>query len=91
MANDQGDEGRREFDLEERTALFGEAVIKFAKRIPINEVTRSLIGQLARETKHWLRMVVTAEPSLAAEARPIWQEAKELNLICGAIRRRKRG
>jgi len=48
MANDQGDEGRREFDLEERTALFGEAVIKFAKRIPINEVTRSLIGQLVR-------------------------------------------
>ena len=124
MTNDQADEGRREFDLEERTARFGEAVIAFAKRIPINEVTRPLVGQLiragtsvganyveaddantkkeflhciglsgreSRETKHWLRMVVAAEASLAGDARPIWQEAKELNLIFGAIRRRKRG
>jgi four helix bundle protein len=123
MPNDHGDEARRAFDLEERTALFGEAVIAFAKTIPVNEVTRPIIGQLvragtsvganyaeaddantkrefthciglsgreARETKHWLRMVVAAEPSLAKAARPIWQEAKELNLIFGAIRRRRR-
>ena len=36
------------YDLEERTALFGEAVIKYAKKIPVNEVTRSLIDQLVR-------------------------------------------
>jgi four helix bundle protein len=36
------------FDLEERTALFGEAVIQFAKRIPVNPVTKPLINQLVR-------------------------------------------
>jgi len=111
----------REYDLEERTARFGEEVIAFAKRIPVNEVTRSLISQLvraaasvgtnyveaddsdskkdfrfkiglsrreAKESKHWLRMVVAAEPSLKEAARPLWPEAKELNLIFGAIRRK---
>ena len=110
-----------EFDLEERTARFGEAVIIFAKKIPQNDVTRALVSQLvraatsiganyaeaddcdskkdfrfkiglcrreARETKHWVRMVVAAEQQLRDEARAIWQEAKELNLIFGAIRRR---
>ncbi|HYO07368.1 MAG TPA: four helix bundle protein [Tepidisphaeraceae bacterium] len=113
--------GGSNFDLEERTALFGEAVIAFAKKIPANDVTRPLTGQLvragtsvganyaeaddcdwrkdfrfkiglcrreARETKHWVRMVVAAEDQLPQEARAIWQEAKELNLIFGAIRRR---
>jgi len=111
----------REFDLEERTGRFGEAVVLFAKRIPVNLVTTPLIPQLvraatsiganyleaddadskkdfryrigvarreARETKHQLRMVVAAEPQLRKEARALWQEAKELNLIFGAIRRR---
>ena len=36
------------FDLEERTARFGESVIAFAKEIPRNPVTLSLIGQLVR-------------------------------------------
>lgn len=109
------------FDLEERTALLGEAVIAFAKKVPANLVTTSLIPQLvraatsvganyceaddadskkdfrfkiglcrreARETKHWLRMIVAAVPDLKLEARPLWQEAKELNLIFGSIRRR---
>jgi four helix bundle protein len=35
-------------DLEERTARFGEAVIAFAKRIPVNLVTSPLVGQLVR-------------------------------------------
>ena|SRR5687768_12201988 len=39
---------RPEFDLEERTARFGEAVIGFAKRVPVNEVTAPLISQLVR-------------------------------------------
>ena len=109
----------RLYDLEERTAKFGEAVIEFAKQIPRNEVTRPLIGQLvragtsiganyceaddaeskkdfrhkiaickkeARETKHWVRMIVTAEPSMRDSAKPLWQEAKELNLIFASIR-----
>ncbi|MGH7177823.1 MAG: four helix bundle protein [Tepidisphaeraceae bacterium] len=114
------DDEHSRYDLEERTGRFGEAVIAFAKRIPVNEVTRSLIDQLVRagtciganyaeaddaeskkdfrhkigicrkeskETKHWLRMIAAAEPSLREDARELWQEAKELNLIFGAIRR----
>ena len=111
----------RVYDLPERCALFGEAVIRFAKRVPGNVVTTPLIGQLVRaatsiganhceaddaeskkdfkhkigicrkeskETKHWLRMISAADPSVAADARTLWQEAKELNLIFGAIRRK---
>jgi four helix bundle protein len=36
------------FDLEERTALFGEAVIRFVKTIQKNPVTTPLISQLVR-------------------------------------------
>lgn len=32
--------------MEERTARFGEAIIRFAKRIPVNPVTAPLIPQL---------------------------------------------
>jgi four helix bundle protein len=34
------------YDLEERTALFGEAVIRFAKKIPQGPVNNRLIAQL---------------------------------------------
>lgn len=110
------------FDLEERTASFGETVVRFAKRIPKHPVHNPLISQLvraatsiganyceandaeskkdfrhkialcrkeSRETKHWLRMLVAADPTLRDPARPLWQEAKELNLIFSAILRRK--
>lgn len=109
---------KQKFDLEERTAKFGGEVLKFAKGIQENSVTRPLISQLvksgtsvganyceaddaesrkdfqhkigickkeARETKHWLRMIVVAVPELAEKARVLWQEAKELNLIFNAI------
>ncbi len=36
----------RIYDLEERTALFGEAVIRFAKKIPLGPVNDRLISQL---------------------------------------------
>ncbi len=36
----------RVYDLEERTARFGEAVIDFARTIPQNPVTNRIIGQL---------------------------------------------
>lgn len=106
------------YDLEERTARFGEAVIDFANIIPRTAVTRRLIEQLvgcgtsvganyceaddavskkefrlrcgtckkeARETKYLLRIVVRAVPELKAQARPLWREAKELNLIFAKI------
>ena len=37
---------KRVFDLAERTALFGEAIIRFAKKIPQNPVNNRLISQL---------------------------------------------
>ena len=37
---------KRVYDLEERTARFGEAIIDFAKTIPLNPVTTRLITQL---------------------------------------------
>jgi four helix bundle protein len=42
------DAEKKPYDLEERTARFGENVIAFAKRIPQNVVTLPLIGQLVR-------------------------------------------
>lgn len=108
----------KNYDLEERTAQFGEAVIEFIKKIPQSPVTLPLISQLvragtsiganyceaddaeskkdfkhkigickkeARETKHWLRMITVACPTLKTEAKKLSQEAKELNLIFNAI------
>jgi four helix bundle protein len=43
----------------------------------------------ARESLHWLRMLAVAEPSLSDAAKVLSQEAKELNLIFSAIRRRR--
>jgi four helix bundle protein len=126
MTNDESTNVRGadvvKFDLEGRTAKFGAAVIRFAKRVPVNPITSALIGQLvraatsvganyveannaesrkdfhhkigicrkeARESIHWLRMVAVAEPSLSEAAKGLSQEAKELNLIFSAIRRRR--
>ncbi len=41
----------------------------------------------SRETKYWFRMIARAVPSLKDSARPLWQEAHELNLIFSKIRR----
>ncbi len=123
MTNDRGASGERRFDLEERTAKFGEAVIAFVKRLPVGPVSQPLIEQVvrsatsveanyceaddagskkefryrislckreSRETKHWLRMIAAALPDVKDEARRLWQEAKELNLIFAAIHRGKK-
>ena len=111
------------YNLETRTAEFGENIIKFARKIPINPVTSRLIPQLvaadtsvganyceaddaeskqdfrhkigickkeSRETKHYLRMTAVAVQELAKEARILWQEGKELNLIFNTIYRKTR-
>jgi len=43
----------------------------------------------ARETKHFLRMVVRAVPGLKPEAHQLWKEARELHLIVSKIWRSK--
>ena len=45
MNNDENPNGRR-YDLEERTAKFGENIIKFCRDMPRNELTRRIIDQL---------------------------------------------
>jgi hypothetical protein len=37
------------------------------------------------EAKYFLRMIVRAVPELKSQARPLWQEAKELHLIFAKI------
>jgi four helix bundle protein len=41
----------------------------------------------SRETGHWLRMTVAAQPRMKDEARVLWKEAKELNLVFASIMR----
>ncbi|MBC8869943.1 MAG: four helix bundle protein [Planctomycetes bacterium] len=43
-----GESGEREFDLDERTAVFGEAVIAFVKQVKLDAVTSPLVTQLVR-------------------------------------------
>ena len=64
----------REYDLDERTADFGEDVIAFALKE-------------ARETRFFFRMIIKAAPELRDEAMPLAQEAKELHLIFAKIYR----
>ena len=41
-------EQNKQFDLEERTAKFGESVINFCRGLPKDEITRLLINQLTK-------------------------------------------
>ena len=108
----------RVYDLEERTAQFGENIIDFAKTLPKNLINNQLIGQIVRsaasiganymeadgaeskkdfrhkiaickkeskETKHWLRMIIRANPDKKDECRKLSNEAQELTLIFSSI------
>ncbi len=109
---------KNKYDLEERTAKFGEDIIEFAKKIPRNPITLPLITQLikagtsvganyneadcaeskkdfehkigicnkeSKESKFWLRMIAKAVPELKEEAKILWKESNELNLIFSSI------
>jgi four helix bundle protein len=110
------------YDLEERTAKSGEAIIELTRKIPRGPGNDRIIDQLvgcgtsiganyaeavdtlthkefiqcigrcrreSRETRFFLRMTAKAQPSLAEEARRLWREARELNLIFGSMIRKK--
>ena len=118
---DGGKQKPHAFDLEERTALFGEDIIRFLKKVPQGPINNRLIDQLvgcgtsiganyceanegvskkdfkfviarcvkeAKESKFFLRMIATAQPQLAEEARTLYREAKELHLIFATIYRK---
>jgi len=44
----QNQNDKKQYDLEERTAKFGEEVIEFVKKLPRNEINRPLISQVIR-------------------------------------------
>lgn len=44
----QGNSNQKKFDLEERTANFGETIIKFCKSAAYNHIDKVLINQLVR-------------------------------------------
>ena len=114
----QNPNNKRKYDLEERTARDGEAIIELVKTFPKDPINSPLISQLVRaatsiganymeadgaeskkdfqhkisickkeskETKHWLRMVVKANPTRRNECDKLWKEAQELTLIFSAI------
>ena len=114
MSNDQS----KKYDLEERTAKFGEDIIVFCRKLPRDEITKRIIPQLvgagtaigsnyceadcaesnkdfihkmciankeAKESKHFLRMASVACPEFTEEARKLWKEAHEINLIFTTI------
>ena len=39
----------------------------------------------SQETKHWLRMIATAQPEQKEKLRELWQECQELTFIFGKI------
>ncbi|OGL65873.1 four helix bundle protein [Candidatus Uhrbacteria bacterium RIFCSPLOWO2_01_FULL_47_24] len=115
------EESKKHYDLEERTAKFGEDAIVFCRQLPKDEITKRIIPQLigcttaiganyceadcaesnkdfihkmaiankeAKESKHFLRMVSKACPEFTSEARRLWKEAHELNLIFMTIIKR---
>jgi four helix bundle protein len=121
VLRDQPENAAPRQDLLERTAVFGENIIRLAKRVPQTAANDRLINQIvgagtsvganyceaddavsgkdfklkigicrkeSKETMFFLRMIAAADPSLAEEARKLWREAKELNLIFGAIWRK---
>ncbi|MBI4713580.1 four helix bundle protein [Candidatus Uhrbacteria bacterium] len=106
------------YNLEERTAQFGEAILDFSNFIPDTIANRILKSQLirsgtsiganymeadsastkrdfmhkiaickkeAKETKHWLRMVMKQNQKCKEKATLLSNEAQELVLIFSAI------
>ena len=108
----------KKYDLEERTAQFGEAIIELVKTLPRDPINSPLVSQIVRagtsvganyveadgaeskkdfrhkisickkeskETKHWLRMIVKANPGRRDECQQLLAEAQELTLIFSSI------
>ena len=100
---------KREFDLEERTAKFGEGVIELCKQVPKTVISLPIINHLiksttsvganyceaddaeskrdfkhkigickkeSRESKHFLRMLLTLVPYKKDKIVPLLNEAK---------------
>lgn len=49
----------------------------------------SICKKESRETKYWLRIIARTFPEHSENAKVLWKEVQELNLIFGAILRKK--
>ena len=69
-------------------ANYCEADEASSKRDFINKIF--IAKKEAKETKYWLRTITYTVPQLKTEAKELWKEAQELNLILAAIARNSR-
>lgn len=69
-------------------ANYCEADEASSKKDFANKIT--IANKEAKETKYWLRMIAYAESNLIEEARILWREAEELNLILASIVRKSK-
>lgn len=107
-------QNRNKYDLEERTAKFGEQVIALCRIIKITILTEPIIKQIlrsatsiganymeanggsskkdfcnkifickkeAQETKHWLRMLLSATDNHDERIKELLDEANQLSMI----------
>jgi len=66
-------------------ANYSEADEASSKKDFINKI--AIAKKETKETKYWLRIIAHALPQFKDEARILWREAQELNLILAAITR----
>ncbi|MBU3924712.1 four helix bundle protein [Patescibacteria group bacterium] len=64
-------------------ANYSEADEANSKKDFINKI--AIAKKETKETKYWLRIIAYTLPELKDDARKIWKEAQELNLILAAI------
>ena len=106
------------YDLEERTARFGEEVIATVKKVKVTPVNKRIIEQLVgaagsiganyceaneseskkdfvhkvriaiketKESKHWIRLLASAEVEIKEKLRSLWRENQEILMIFSKI------
>ena len=67
-------------------ANYSEADEVNSKKDFVNKI--AIAKKETKETKYWLRIIVHTLPQFKDEARKMWKEAQELNLILAAIIRK---
>src|SRR5438552_16311828 len=106
METAKSQEAKRAYDLEERTAKFGESVIRFCKSLPKNDITGPLIPgreignqcwrQLLRSRRCHLRKRVSPENRHVQERSPrdetlASHDRRRRTRICSACSRNLEG
>lgn len=108
----------KKYDLEERTSLFAQNIIRLVKTIRISPINKRIIEQIVgssgsiganyceaneaeskkdfihkigickkeiKETRHWLKLLATANPEVKEKIKDLHKECSELLLIFSKI------